>query len=207
MINAYHRDTEQYCITRIQTDMVLPENTLWLDLVELEDSEDEWLKQECPGFIEDEDALYEIEASSRFFESETGFHIRSIFPHQAGQEFRSINVAFNLRDDQLVTLQDEPTALFRLMRNYLKLQHIKARTPIDILIALFDTKVQFLADTLEEVYENLEATSQHALSDDDTDVDDLLKNITLQEDINGKVRLNLLDSQRCLGYILKNCRH
>ncbi|WP_373690896.1 CorA family divalent cation transporter, partial [Endozoicomonas sp. SESOKO4] len=148
-----------------------------------------------------------MEASSRFFESETGFHIRSIFPHQAGQEFRSINVAFNLRDDQLVTLQDEPTALFRLMRNYLKLQHIKARTPIDILIALFDTKVQFLADTLEEVYENLEATSQHALSDDDTDVDDLLKNITLQEDINGKVRLNLLDSQRCLGYILKNCRH
>ncbi|MGI9280826.1 MAG: magnesium/cobalt transporter CorA [Endozoicomonas sp.] len=207
MINAYHRDTEQYSITRIQTDMALPENTLWLDLVELEDSEDEWLKQECPGFIEDEDALYEIEASSRFFESETGFHIRSIFPHQAGQEFRSINVAFNLRDDQLVTLQDEPTALFRLMRNYLKLQHIKARTPIDILIALFDAKVQFLADTLEEVYENLEATSQHALSDDNTDVDDLLKNITLQEDINGKVRLNLLDSQRCLRYILKNCRH
>ncbi|WP_257274415.1 winged helix-turn-helix domain-containing protein [Endozoicomonas sp. SESOKO4] len=36
MINAYHRDTEQYCITRIQTDMVLPENTLWLDLLEVD---------------------------------------------------------------------------------------------------------------------------------------------------------------------------
>lgn len=207
MINAYHRANEQFCVSRINTDQPLPDHTLWLDLVENDEEESRWIEQNCPGFIYDEDELHEIEASSRFFESDTGFHIRSIFPHQSGQELRNINIAFNIRDDQLITLQDEPTALFRLMRNYLKLQHIQAKTPLDIIIALFDAKVESLADTLEEVYANLEAASQHALSDESTDVDELLKNITLQEDVNGKVRLNLLDSQRCLRYILKSCRH
>ncbi|MRI34962.1 magnesium and cobalt transport protein CorA [Endozoicomonas sp. OPT23] len=207
MINAYHRENDLYSISRVNAEQPLPENTLWLDLVDLDEQENEWLEKECPGFIYDDDELHEIEASSRFFESETGFHIRSLFPHQSGQELKNINIAFNLRDDQLITLQDEPTALFRLMRNYLKLQVVKARTPMDIVIALFDAKVEFLADTLEEVYENLEAISRHALSDEANDVDELLKNITLQEDINGKARLNLLDSQRCLRYLLKSCRH
>ena len=204
MINAYHRDNETYSISRISSDIAPPDHTLWLDLVELNEAENHWLDQHCPGFHED-DELHELEVSSRFFESDSGVHIRSIFPHQSGQELRNINIAFNLRDDLLVTLQDEPTALFRLMRNYLKVQHIKARTPLDIIIALFDAKVEFLADTLEEVYEKLEKSSQQSLSEGETDVDEQLRNITLQEDINGKVRLNLLDSQRCLRYILRTC--
>ena len=204
MISAYHRESDQYCISRIYPSAPMPDNTLWLDLVEPDEEENQWLEQHCPGFYED-DELHELEVSSRFFESDSGVHIRSIFPHQSGQEIRNINVAFNLRDDQLLTLQDEPTALFRLMRNYLKIQHIKARTPLDIIIALFDAKVEFLADTLEEVYENLEEASQQTMAEGETDVDELLRSITLQEDINGKIRLNLLDSQRCLRYILKSC--
>ncbi|MGI9274250.1 MAG: magnesium/cobalt transporter CorA [Endozoicomonas sp.] len=204
MINAYHRDSDNYCISRINIDSPVPDHTLWLDLVEMEEGENGWLNEHCPGFYED-DELHELEVSSRFFESDSGVHIRSIFPHQSGQDLRNINIAFNLRDDLLVTLQDEPTALFRLMRNYLKIQHIKARTPLDIIIALFDAKVEFLADTLEEIYEKLEEASQQALSEGDTDVDEQLRSITLQEDINGKVRLNLLDSQRCLRYILRTC--
>ena len=206
MIHAYFRKNDQYHVSRLQPDSPLPEHCLWLDVIDPDERESEWLNQLYPGFIENDEELYELEVSSRFFESDSGIHLRATFPHQSGLEIRNTNIAFNLRDDILLTLQDEATALFRLMRNYLKAQHIKARTPLDIVIALFDAKVELLADTLEDIYENIENSSKHALSDENTDTDELLRNITLQEDTNGKVRLNLLDSQRSLRYLVRTCR-
>lgn len=93
------------------------------------------------------------------------------------------------------------------MRKHLKTQHIKATTPLEVIIALFDAKVEYLADTLEEVYEDLEEVSQNALSEQYKDVDEQLRTITLQEDLNGKVRLNLLDTQRSLRYLMRACSH
>ncbi len=82
-----------------------------------------------------------------------------------------------------------------------------ATTPLEVIIALFDAKVEYLADTLEDVYEDLEAVSQNALSEQYKDVDEQLRTITLQEDLNDKVRLNLLDTQRSLRYLIRACNH
>ncbi|WP_330926215.1 magnesium/cobalt transporter CorA [Candidatus Sororendozoicomonas aggregata] len=205
MINAYSVHNSQFSVDRVDTSFSPSGGTIWLDVAEPSADEHQWLTRYYPGCLPDEEELHEIEVSSRFFESDEGIHIRSLFPHRCGHELRNVNIAFELREDKLITLQDEPTALFRLMRNYLKSQHVKADKPLDIIMNLFSAKVEYLADTLEEVYEELEAASQTALSENTTDADDLLRNITLQEDLNGKVRLNLLDTQRSLRYLLRTC--
>ncbi|WP_067521804.1 magnesium/cobalt transporter CorA [Endozoicomonas ascidiicola] len=209
MIYAYSAQENRFSIDRVTPDVPPAKGTIWLEATEPDIDEHQWLNTYFPGCLPDEDDLGEIEISSRYYETESGIHIRSLFPHRAGHELRNINVAFNLRPDQLITLQDEPTGLFRLMRKHLKTQHIHAATPLDIVIALFDAKVEYLADTLEEVYEDLEEVSQNTLSEDirDVDVDEQLRTITLQEDLNGKVRLNLLDTQRSLRYLMRACNN
>ncbi len=205
MINAYSVFKGQFSVDRVETEHPPSSGTIWLDVVEPSAEEHKWLISNYPDCLPDENELHEIEVSSRFFESEHGVHIRSLFPHRSGHELRNVNIAFELRGDKLITLQDEPTALFRLMRNYLNTQHLQASTPIDVVISLFNGKVEYLADTLEEIYEELETASQNALAEETADADELLRTITLQEDLNGKVRLNLLDTQRSLRYLLRSC--
>ncbi|WP_263078862.1 magnesium/cobalt transporter CorA [Endozoicomonas sp. Mp262] len=205
MINAYSVNNSQFSVDRVHTDIPPGSGTIWLDVVEPCAEEHQWLINNYPGCLPDENELHEIEVSSRFFESEHGVHVRSLFPHRSGHELRNVNIAFELRADKLITLQDEPTALFRLMRNYLNTQHVQANTPLDVTISLFSAKVEYLADILEEIYEELEEASQNALSEETADADELLRTITLQEDLNGKVRLNLLDTQRSLRYLMRAC--
>ena len=206
MIFAYSAQGNQFSIDRVTPDFPPAKGTIWLEATEPDSDEHHWLTTHFPGCLPEED-LGEIEISSRYFETESGIHIWSLCPHRSGHELRNINVAFNLRPDKLITLQDEPTGLFRLMRKHLKTQHVKATTPLDVIIALFDAKVEYLADTLEEVYEDLEEVSQNALSEQYKDVDEQLRTITLQENLNGKVRLNLLDTQRSLRYLMRACNH
>ena len=206
MIHAYSVRKNEFSIDRIAPEIPPTHCTVWLDAAEPDNHEHYWLTSNFHGCLPDEE-LGDIEISSRYFETDNGVHIRSLFPHRSGHELRNINVAFNLRPDVLITLQDEPTALFRLMRNYLKTQHIPAHTPLDVMIALFEVKVEYLADMLEDIYEDLEEVTQNALSDESQDVDDQLRTIALQEDLNGKVRLNLLDTQRSLRYLLRSCNN
>ena len=209
MIYAYSAQDNQFSIDRFTPDFPPTDSAIWLEATEPDSDEHHWLTTQFPGCLPEEPG--EIEISSRFFESDSGIHIRSLFPHRSGQALRNINVAFNLRQDKLITLQDEPTGLFRLMRKHLKSQHVTAHTPLDVIIALFEAKVEYLADILEEVYEDLEAVSQKAVSEvsgkNNKDVDKQLRVITLQEDLNGKVRLNLIDTQRSLRYIIRACNH
>ncbi len=208
MITAYRLLDNKLKIDHLTLQDELPGDTVWLDLVEPTDQEREWLHTYCVEEVPDREDLNEIEASSRFYQDKDGTHIHSFFPHRSGKELRTISVSFNLRPHMLITLRDEDVGLFRLVRNYFKRNQIEIDSPMVVLNALFTAKVDYLADLLEEVYETLEETGHMALSEDTNDGqrDDILKNITLQEDINGKIRLSLLDSQRSLRYLVRNRR-
>lgn len=208
MITTYRLLNGQLTIENLTLQDDLPSDTIWLDMIEPSDQEREWLHSYFVEEIPDREDLNEIEASSRFYQDKDGTHIHSFFPHRSGKELRTVSVSFNLRPYMLITLRDEDVGLFRLVRNYFKRHQIDLDSPMVVLNTLFTAKVDYLADLLEEVYETLEETGHMALREhtNDEQRDDILKNITLQEDINGKIRLSLLDSQRSLRYLVRNRR-
>ncbi len=208
MITAYLLHDNRISISQLSLGDTLPSDTLWLDVVEPSEAERAWLDNYYVEEVPDSDDLNEIEASSRFYQDKDGLHITSFFPHRSGKEVRNTSVSFNLRPHLLITLRDDEVGLFRLVRNYLKRQHLEIDSPMSILTALFIAKVDYLADMLEEVYESLEAVSEMTLREDTNDEtrNAALKDIALQEDLNGKIRLSLLDSQRSLRYLLRNRR-
>ncbi|WP_281647631.1 magnesium/cobalt transporter CorA [Parendozoicomonas sp. Alg238-R29] len=208
MITAYQLQDNRIEINQLGLNDSLPGDTVWLDVVEPSDEERKWLDSYYVEEVPDSEDLNEIEATSRFYQDKDGLHITSFFPHRSGKEVRNTSVSFNLRPHLLVTLRDEEVGLFRLVRNYLKRQHFELDSPMVILTALFTSKVDYLADLLEEVYESLEGISEMTLREDTNDEtrDQALKDIALQEDLNGKIRLSLLDSQRSLRYLVRNRR-
>lgn len=204
MITAYILEDRQFTVRELDISDALPENTLWLDLFKPDDDERDWLSHFSVEEVPDEEDINEIEASARFYQNNDGLHINSLFPQRVGQDVRGVNVSFNLRSNFLLTIREEEVGLIRLLRNYLRLGRIEATTPQALFLELFNLKVDYLSDLIEDVYTVLENVSEDVF--ESNELDDIFKLITLQEDSNGKIRLSLLDTQRSLRYMQRYYR-
>ncbi|MDH2433182.1 magnesium transporter [Pokkaliibacter plantistimulans] len=199
MITAYYLQGASLHMQELTTEDQLPEQVLWVDCFEPDEAERSWLSGFYQEEMPDQEDINEIEASSRFYIDKDGLHIHSLFPHKVGKELRGVNVSFNLRERMLFTVREEDIGLIRLFRNYVRQHRISVRDPLEVLVHLFNLKVDYLSDLLEDVYTVLEKASQQVFEDDE--LDEMLRLITIQEDANGKIRLSLLDTQRSLRFL------
>ncbi|PKG57326.1 magnesium and cobalt transport protein CorA [Shewanella sp. Choline-02u-19] len=204
MITAYAYENRNLTITELSIKDTIPPSTTWLDLYKPDDQEREWLSQFSVENVPEEEDINEIEASARFYQNKDGLHINSLFPQRAGQDVKGVNVSFNIRPNFLLTIREEDVGLIRLLRNYLRLGRIEATSPQALLLELFNLKVDYLSDLIEDVYTVLDSVSEEVFKNEE--LDDVFKLITRQEDSNGKIRLSLLDTQRSLRYMQKHYR-
>ncbi|WP_394393352.1 magnesium/cobalt transporter CorA [Shewanella woodyi] len=204
MITAYIYINRKLTINELDTQDKVPPGTLWLDLFKPTDEEREWLSKYSVEEVPDEEDINEIEASARFYQNNDGLHINSLFPQRVGQYVRGVNVSFNLRKDFLLTIREDDVGLIRLLRNYLRLGRIEVETPQGLFLELFNLKVDYLSDLIEDIYSVVEGVSEQVFDNDE--LDKVFKLITLQEDSNGKIRLSLLDTQRSLRYMQRYYR-
>jgi magnesium transporter len=75
-----------------------------------------------------------------------------------------------------------------------------------LLLTLFEIKIEDLADTLEEVYTGLEGVGTTVLDKSNVALEKAIDELAHLEDINGKVRLCLMDAQRGLTFLLRRGR-
>ncbi|NRB22562.1 magnesium/cobalt transporter CorA [Shewanella sp.] len=204
MITAYVYNNRELAITELNIQDVVPPETLWLDLFKPTDEEREWLSKYSVEEVPEEEDINEIEASARFYQNNDGLHINSLFPQRLGQYVKGVNVSFNLRKDFLLTIREDDVGLIRLLRNYLRLGRIKVTTPQGLFLELFNLKVDYLSDLIEDIYSVVDGVSEQVF--ENNELDEVFKLITLQEDSNGKIRLSLLDTQRSLRYMQRYYR-
>ncbi|WP_028109074.1 magnesium/cobalt transporter CorA [Ferrimonas futtsuensis] len=204
MITAYLLRNDVWETRELGVEDGIPEHTLWIDLFRPDDDERQWLSRYLYEEAPDEEDINEIEASARFYLDNDGLHINSLFPQRVGHEVRAINVFFLVQPSRLFTIREEDVGLIRLMRNYLRLGRVEADRPEALLVELFNLKVDYLSDQLEDVYTVLDELSEEVFDNDK--LDEVFKQITLQEDGNGKIRLALLDTQRGLRFMQRYYR-
>ncbi|AZI15130.1 magnesium/cobalt transporter CorA [Avibacterium paragallinarum] len=181
---------------------------IWIDLLEPSSEEREMLQQglgqSLASFLELED----IEASARFFEDEDGLHLHSFFYCEDENDYADIaSVAFTLRDGRLFTLRDRELPAFRLYRMRSRSQRLVECNAYEVLLDLFETKIEQLADVIENVYADLEKLSHVILEGKQGEAfDEALATLTEQEDASSKVRLCLMDTQRALSFLVRKTR-
>ncbi len=188
---------------------------IWVDLESPTLEEKRWIKQHY-GLSIPEDAMDEdIEESARFYEEDNGeLHIRSDFLVDVDDEPTSARVAFilNLVNDTLkskgvlFSIHDEDIPVFRLLRMRARRAPGLIDDAKDVLLSLFDTDAEYSADTLEGIYDDLEEVSTQVLAGNVTDAraGEVLAAIARQEDLNGRIRRNVMDTRRAVSFMMRS---
>ena len=188
---------------------------IWVDLESPTLEEKRWVKQYY-GLSIPEDAMDEdIEESARFYKEDNGeLHIRSDFLIADDAEPRTVRVAFilNLENQELrsrgvlFSIHDEDVPVFRLLRMRARRAPGLIEDAKEVLLKLFDADAEYSADTLEGIYDELEKVSNKVLAGDVTDAmaGEVLGAIARHEDMNGRIRRNVMDTRRAVSFMMRS---
>ncbi|MDD2535025.1 MAG: magnesium/cobalt transporter CorA [Macromonas bipunctata] len=187
---------------------------IWVDLESPTPEERRWVRQHF-GLSIPEDAMDEdIEESARFFEEDNGeLHIRSDFLIDDNDEARSVRVAFILNQHNtelkshgvLFSIHDEDVPVFRLLRLRARRMPGLISDAKEVLLSLFDTDAEYCADTVEDIYDDLDRVSRQVLSGDVTDdkASEVLAAIARHQDMSGRIRRNMMDTRRAVSFMMR----
>ena len=185
---------------------------VWVDLEDPTPEEKGWIAGRfglsLPENIVDED----LEESARFYEEDNGeLHIRSDFLVEDDLEggrpgARNVRVAFILRENVLFSVHAIDLPVFRLLR--LRARRIPAliEDAKDVLHKLYDADAEYSADSLEGIYDELEKVSAGVLQKEVNDAvaAEILAAIARQEDLNGRIRRNVMDTRRAVSFLMRS---
>jgi len=207
MLNAFELNDNRLVRLELEEKEEL-RSALWVDLVEPDEDEREFVHAELGQSLATSPELDDIEASARFFEDEDGLHIHSLFYFEdADDRAGNTTVAFTVRDGRLFTLRERDLPAFRLYRMRARYQHFTEGNAYELLLDLFETKIEQLADEIESIYSDLESLSQIVMDGQpDKGFDDALSRLAELEDTGWKVRLCLMDTQRALNFLVRKTR-
>ena len=180
---------------------------VWVDLESPLPLEKGWVAAHFGLAIPDNIVDDDLEESARFYEEDNGeLHIRSDFLIDDDVTPRNVRVAFILKDGVLFSVHGEDLPVFRLLR--LRARRIPALIgdAKDVLLKLYDADAEYSADALEGIYDSLEKVSARVLKQDvdDQAAAEVLAAIARQEDLNGRIRRNVMDTRRALSFMMRS---
>jgi magnesium transporter len=170
-----------------------PVSPVWVDLEDPTAEEKGWIAVRF-GLVIPQDIIDDdLEESARFYEEDGAIHIRSDFLIDDDETPRNVRVAFILHNNVLFSIHKEDLPVFRLLR-------MRARR-IPALIE--DAKDVLLK--LEGIYDELEKVSKRVLQNEvnDAAAAEALAAIARQEDLNGRIRRNVMDTRRALSFMMR----
>ncbi|MBI2800311.1 MAG: magnesium/cobalt transporter CorA [Gammaproteobacteria bacterium] len=210
MINAFELDSGR--LRQVQVDSLedlRAVRPVWVDFDEATTAELGWA-QEVFGMTlkaqEDEEEVEDIEASARFFVEENGeVHIRSDFFLLNEEDSEVVRVAFVLRDNILFSIHAEDIPVFRLLRLRARMQPGYVEEGKDVLLELYAANAEYSADALEGIYARLNKFSDKVLGTNlnDEAAAEVLSEIAQEEDLNGYIRRNLMDTRRATSALMR----
>ncbi|MEJ2760790.1 MAG: magnesium/cobalt transporter CorA [Gammaproteobacteria bacterium] len=178
----------------------------WIDAQDPDEAEREQLQLLLHTELPESDDVEEIESSARFFVDAAGIHVHSLFLTQSEGRHDTTTVACILQPQRLITVREIDLADFRLLRMRARRGQVQCASPAELLITLFDQKVENLADSLEDIHRELEDTSRLVLEENDADLEDAIDQLAKREDSNGKIHLCLMDIQRSVTFLQRHMR-
>lgn len=175
----------------------------WIDLCEPSAQEREQVEMAHWQELPDADDLEEIEASARSYVDSEGLHISSLFLRRVDGRADTVNVALLITPERLVTIHEPEVPAVRLLRMRAR-RMTDINTPIELVQALYEIKLDDLADTLEQIHEGLDSLGTDVLNAEDDSAAYLIDSLTRREHLNSKVRLCLVDAQRDLAFLARH---
>ncbi|MDP1870560.1 MAG: CorA family divalent cation transporter [Gallionella sp.] len=181
-------------------------NPIWIDLVAPDDEQIAWARELFEVDLPNPKDLTDLETSARFYiEEGDEVHLHSDFLLDREDESRNVAVAFILHKGTLFSVRSEELPVFRLQRLRARAQSGYVSEAKDVLLDLYAADVEYSANALEDVYADLGVVGKQVLrshiTDDEAAV--ILASIAEEEDLNGRIRRNVLDTRRALSFLMR----
>ncbi|HIV69824.1 MAG TPA: magnesium/cobalt transporter CorA [Candidatus Aquabacterium excrementipullorum] len=182
-----------------------PVNPIWVDLEDPTPEEKGWIATRFNLLIPQDIIDDDLEESARFYEEDGAIHIRSDFLIDDDEAPRNVRVAFILHNNVLFSIHREDLPVFRLLRMRARRIPALIEDSKDVLLKLYDADAEYSADALEGIYDELEKVSKRVLQDEVNDqaAAEALAAIARQEDLNGRIRRNVMDTRRAVSFMMR----
>ena len=179
---------------------------IWIDLVKPEDEQLAWARDIFGVDLPNPENLTDLETSARFYVEDNGeVHLHSDFLLDRKDETHNVAVAFVLSKNTLFSVRDKELPVFRLQRLRARAESGYVSEAKDVLLDLYAAEVEYSANALEDVYAELEGVGRQVFSSRMTDDEaaKILAAIAEEEDLNGRIRRNVLDTRRALSFLMR----
>ncbi len=206
-VNAFelHEGRLRQVTVRSRSDLAQAK-PIWVDLVAPSAEVRFWVGELFGLDLPDPERTTDLETSARFYVEDNGeVHLHSDFLLESDGKAQNVAVAFVLHRDILFSVRKEELPVFRLQRLRARTQPGYVTEGKDVLLDLYAADVEYSADALEDAYSELEQSGKRVLNPDVTDdaAAQILSEIARGEDLNGRIRRNVLDTRRALSFLIR----
>lgn len=174
---------------------------IWIDLISPTEEEKKQVEKAFGIALFTEQESEEIESSSRYNETETEIGININFLRLFEGSYLNEAVSFILKENFLITQRDDEYKSFT--DTYRKIKTIKPKNGIDLFMTIFEMRIDFDADFIENITEKTTVVSKGLVESNDLKRELLLK-ITAFQESTIVIRENIVEKQRILSAILKS---
>ena len=175
---------------------------LWIDMIDPEPEVEKELEDFFNIYIQTDQQIEEIESSSRYIETEEYITANSNFL-VLRDEFVQENVSLILKDDLLISVRNNELNSFSETQKKILSNPKNHPNGFHVLVALFETRIDYDADLIENMTKEITVLSRSFTSHNDIDEELILTIKNLQEKTM-LIRENIIDKQRVISSMLKS---
>lgn len=209
MITIFYRAADQI-VSEIDEQLLetIPlDDILWVDLVNPSFEEKDQVETFFDINLQTREQVEEIESSSRYSETDRLIIANSIFLMHIGDSYVSEPTSFIIVNGVLVSHRMEELRSFGDTMRKLSYNPKAYPTGYHVLVALFETRIDFDADMLEGLAQRISALSTSiSRGQEDRSDEEIIYHITSLQESTMQIRENIIDKQRVISGILKSER-
>ncbi|NWF66704.1 MAG: magnesium/cobalt transporter CorA [Campylobacterales bacterium] len=207
MIKFYVQDNSKigiFDLEEIIENPPLKEKIIWVDMISPTISEIRYITTNYQVEFPTKQETEEIEISSRYWEEDDNITINSYFLINEKDNPYNETVSFILTDEFLITIRYKELRTFDECTKKILSTPRAFKDGYYVFSNILDIRIDADADILEFLSREITRLRKQVFSDYSNDDEEILESISLYEDLNMKVRENLMDKQRILSSFLRS---
>jgi magnesium transporter len=180
---------------------LIPDDIIWIDLINSSEEEKKLIEDTFNIELFTKEEIEEIESSSKYIESEDEIGININFIRTDNEHINKEPVSLIIKNKLLITQREYNFRAFE--DTYKKLLQHKVKDGDDIYLMLFDTRIDYDADLIENITEKVALLNKEIHSEKIHKKETLLKIAALQSKTI-LIRENIVEKQRILSSMMKS---
>lgn len=178
-------------------------NLLWIDLRDSEKAEKEAVEMKLGIKLQTSIEAAEIESSSRYFETTDTIFLNNNFLVTREKGYTGNPVSFVIKNDVLITVRSGDLKVFYETVKKIKNNNRIFRTGYQVLLSIFETRIDQDADMVEEMARDISAINRELTIKKELEEDLIIKINGFQE-TTMMLRESIIDTQRVISSLLKS---